>query len=433
VKPPILAEISLKTSTMSERSLESAVVKQAVRAPRLGQIADALVTAVAVSLPWSTSATAILIVLWLLALVPTLDAASVRRELLSAAGGLPVLVWALGAVGMLWADVSWSERIAGLSGFHKLLFIPLLLAQFRRSGQARWAIIGFLVSSVVLLIVSWALVLTPGLTWRGKDLGVPVKNYIIQSAIFAICAFGLIAQAAELWRTRRQLSLALLLLAVAFVSNIVYVQTARTTLVVAAVILVLLGLRQFGWRGAVGAAMIGCVVAGMGWVSSPYLRDRVSGGVKELQIYGAGDVNTPTGLRIEYWKKSLAFIAEAPVIGHGTGTIPKLFRRDATVDTLSTLITTNPHNQIMAVAIELGLVGAVAVVAMWLAHFALFRAGTLVAWFGLLVVSYNVVSSLFNSHLFDFSQGWLYVFGVGITGGMVLRAADAAAKAEEKP
>jgi O-antigen ligase len=70
---------------------------------------------------------------------------------------------------------------------------------------------------------------------------------------------------------------------------------------------------------------------------------------------------------------------------------------------------------------------------MWLAHLALFRVGTLVAWFGLLVVTYNVVSSLFNSHLFDFSQGWLYVFGVGITGGMVLRAADAAAKAEEKP
>jgi O-antigen ligase len=419
---------------MSERSLESAVVKQAVRAPRLGQIADALVTAVAVSLPWSTSATAILIVLWLLALVPTLDAASVRRELLSAAGGLPVLVWALGAVGMLWADVSWSERIAGLSGFHKLLFIPLLLAQFRRSGQARWAIIGFLVSSVVLLIVSWALVLTPGLTWRGgSSPGVPVKNYIMQSAVFVICAFGLIGQAVELRHTRRRLSLVLLLLAAAFVANIVYVETARTTLVVAAVILMLLGLRQFGWRGAFGAAMIGCVVASMGWVSSPYLRDRVSAVAKELQIYGAGDVNTPTGQRIEYWKKSLAFIAEAPVIGHGTGTIPKLFRRDATADTLSTLITTNPHNQILAVAIELGLVGAVGVIAMWLAHFALFRAGTLAAWFGLLVVSYNVVSSLFNSHLFDFSQGWLYVFGVGITGGMVLRAADAAAKAEEKP
>src|SRR5262245_61977648 len=186
-KAPALMKMTVSTIAMSERSLESSVVKQTVRAPRLGQIADGLVTAVAVSLPWSTSATGVLIVLWLLALIPTLDAASVRREVLSVAGGLPVLLWALGVIGMLWADVSWSERIAGLSGFHKLLFIPLLLAQFRRSGQAKWAILGFLASSVVLLIVSWALVLTPGLTWRGhKSLGVPVKDYIMQSVIFAI-------------------------------------------------------------------------------------------------------------------------------------------------------------------------------------------------------------------------------------------------------
>ncbi|HZD27784.1 MAG TPA: ligase, partial [Xanthobacteraceae bacterium] len=114
---------------------------------RLAPIADGLVTAVAVSLPWSTSATGILVVLWLIALLPVLDPAAVRREVLSPAGGLPVLLWALGALGMLWADVSWSDRIAGLSGFHKLLFIPLLFAQFRRSGQARWAIIGFLASA----------------------------------------------------------------------------------------------------------------------------------------------------------------------------------------------------------------------------------------------------------------------------------------------
>ena len=38
-----------------------------------------------------------------------------------------------------------------------------------------------------------------------------------------------------------------------------------------------------------------------------------------------------------------------------------------------------------------------------------------------MVVVENVVSSLFNSHLFDFASGWLYVFGVGVVGGMVLR------------
>ena len=195
---------------------------------------------------------------------------------LSAAGGLPVLLWALGAVGMLWADVSWSERIAGLSGFHKLLLVPLLLAQFRRSQHANWVILGFLASSLVLLVVSWALVLTPGLSWRGRELGVPVKNYILQSAIFAICAFGLFGQAAELWRTRTRLALMLLVLAAAFIANIGYVATARTTLVVLAVMLVLFGLRQFGWKGAIGACLVGGMVAGAVWMSSPYLRARVS-------------------------------------------------------------------------------------------------------------------------------------------------------------
>ena len=31
------------------------------------------------------------------------------------------------------------------------------------------------------------------------------------------------------------------------------------------------------------------------------------------------------------------------------------------------------------------------------------------------------ISSLFNSHLFDFTHGWAYVIGVGIAGGTVPR------------
>jgi O-antigen ligase len=410
--------------SMSGPDLKSELVPTGLHAPRLGQIADALAVAVAVSLPWSTSATSILILLWLIALAPTLDVASVRREVASAAGGLPILLWGMGALGMLWADVSWSERLAGLSGFHKLLLIPLLLAQFRRSAQARWVILGFLASSALLLAVSWALVLTPGLVWRGKaSPGVPVKDYILQSEIFAICAFGLIGQAAELWRARPRLAIGLLLLAAAFIANIGYVATARTTLVVLVALLLLFGRRQFGWKGAFGVSLSGAALASAMWVSSPYLRERVSAAVEEVQTYGSSKVDTSVGLRFEYWKRSLALIAEAPVIGHGTGTIPQLFQRDASPDTNFMLLTTNPHSQILTVAVQLGVLGAGVLIAMWVAHFTLFRGSTLSAWFGLVIVTYNVVSSLFNSHLFDFSQGWLYVFGVGLTGGMVLRRA----------
>jgi TRAP-type C4-dicarboxylate transport system permease small subunit len=51
----------------------------------------------------------------------------------------------------------------------------------------------------------------------------------------------------------------------------------------------------------------------------------------------------------------------------------------------------------------------------------MFTAGSLPAWIGMVVVTQNIVGCQFNSHLLDFTQGWIYVFGVGVFGGMVLR------------
>ena len=58
--------------------------------------------------------------------------------------------------------------------------------------------------------------------------------------------------------------------------------------------------------------------------------------------------------------------------------------------------------------------------------------GGLYAWIGLTIVMQNVVCSLVNSHLFDFTQGWLDVFGVGVgvAGGMALRERSSTTAAE---
>ena len=78
-----------------------------------------------------------------------------------------------------------------------------------------------------------------------------------------------------------------------------------------------------------------------------------------------------------------------------------------------------------AVAIQIGIVGAVVLWAMWLAQLYLFRGPGLVAWIGLVIVVQNLVGSLFNSFIFDFTEGWLYVFGVGVVAGMLRRQQDA--------
>jgi O-antigen ligase len=43
-----------------------------------------------------------------------------------------------------------------------------------------------------------------------------------------------------------------------------------------------------------------------------------------------------------------------------------------------------------------------------------------------MAVTQNIVGSLFNSHLMDFTQTWIYVFAVGVFGGVVLRRRGAA-------
>ena len=86
------------------------------------------------------------------------------------------------------------------------------------------------------------------------------------------------------------------------------------------------------------------------------------------------------------------------------------------------MIIANPHNQTLNIAVQWGMVGVILLYAMWLVHLLLFRGDGLVAWIGLLVVVQNIFTSLFNSHIFDFHEGWMYVLGVGVAGGMTLAA-----------
>ena len=388
------------------------------------RLADGLAVVLAVSLPWSTSATSILVVVWLVVLLPTLRLAELRRELTTAAGGLPVLLLLFGIAGMLWADVALIERGRGLDSFLKLLVIPLLFIQFRRSERADWVFGGYVIACVALLLASYVLVLWPELSFHfSSDFGVPVKNAPTQSGEFVTCIFGLLFLAVESFTRQQWLwLLGFLIVILAMLMDIFFVATGRTALVLILVLLVLFAIKKLSRAGIL--ILFACTIAigAMAWSSSPYLRGRIVQIWTDFQSYETNDVRNSSGERVEFWKKSLAFIRAAPIIGHGTGSMPALFTKSAIGQTgTAAAATTNPHNQTFAVAIQLGLIGAGVLWAMWITHLLLFRGSGLVEWIGLVVVVQNIVGSLFNSHLFDFTQGWVYVFGVGVAGGMVLK------------
>jgi len=350
---------------------------------------------------------------------------------------LPTALFVLAALGMFWADVPIGERLEGLSGFRLVLFIPGLVVRFRYSPNAHWVLAGFLASATALLALSWVLFAFPGIPWHrpGMALDVPVKDRITQSGEFTVAIFALAALAANAWRAQRHWYAAFLIaLALGFLANIVYVVTSRTALVTLPVLFVLFGLRQFGKKGVFALLVAGAALSVLAWGSSPYLRARVSSAVEEAQRYVGENADTSVGERLEFWRKSVAFIAAAPVIGRGTGSIRDMFSRAATGETgPASIASANPHNQIFAVAIQLGVVGVALLLAMWSVHLALFWRPGVAAWIGLVVVVQNVVSSMFNSHLFDFTQGLGYAWGVGVAGAVVLRQTTTRVPAPSRP
>lgn len=392
---------------------------------RLVRLADGLAIVVAVTLPWSVTASSIAIVLWLLAVLPIIDWLALRRSLMLPAVALPVLLGLLAAIAIAWSGAAAADQFGSFKIFARLAIIALLIAQFQRSDRGFWVVGGFVASCTLLLAVSWYfwLFVPPG----AKSAGVPVKDYIVQSTEFLICLFALAHISLDAWRRgARRLACALGFLALVFLANLSYVASARSALVALVVLVPLFLFQRFGWKQALGIAALAAVIGALVWTSSAYLRARVLDVVQEVHDYRKDSAQTSSGFRLEFWSRSIVSISQAPIIGHGTGSQREQFRRTAsTSGGIGAAITDNPHNQALYVAIQFGGLGTALLFAMWFAHLMLFRGGGLAGWVGIGLVVQNMIAGLFNTSLVEFTAGWMYIFGVGVLGGIVLRGAQA--------
>lgn len=395
--------------------------------------ADVAVVLMAASLPWSTSLVAIFAVVWLLLLIPTVGLRDFSETLKRPACFLPVVLFVLAVVGTLWAtDTPWAARLQGINPVAKLIAIPILIRHFEKSGRGLWVALGFLASCTLVMLTSWLMFVDHRIVFDPtRSLGVPVKNYIAQSQEFALCAFAAFGAAVYLLRAQLKVWAALLVvLGIGFLANMVFVASSRTVLVCIPVLFVIFAAKHFSRGGFLLLMAAVLAVSAIAWTSSPYLRMRVAMIGSEYQSYHESNAVTSVGERLEFWRKSIKFVAEAPLVGHGTGSTKTLFAQDAVGQTgASAQIIGNPHNQTLNVAVQWGGIGILMLYAMWFVHLKMFTGLGGAAWVGLVAVVENFVSSLLNSHLFDFHEGWIYVLAVGVAGGMVARAQTADAHA----
>lgn len=389
--------------------------------------ADLLACLAAALLPWSTTGFTILLWLWLAAVIflfPKFGVPAFLDLLSRPICLLPIAIVVLAVVGTIWADVSWQERLHGIKPTLKLCAIPFLIYHFQYSRRSGWVFTSFLASSALLMGFSWVVLFAPELTLKATAVpGVPIRNYIDQTQEFALCAIAIAPCVVSLYKDQRYAAaIACVLLMLGFFLNMAFVAVARTALIYIPALLTVFALKYLDRRQSWLLFAIAMVTAVTVWSTSPYVRNRLTNIWAEYE-YSRQNIPLSTGLRLEYWQKSLRFSVDAPFLGHGTGSIEKLFQREAVGKSgLAAEVTRNPHNQTLYVAIQWGMIGVIALYAMWLSHLFFFRGDGFASWVGSLVVVQNLFSSLLNSHLFDFLEGWIYVLGVGVAAGMCLRA-----------
>jgi O-antigen ligase len=380
----------------------------------------AAVTAVGV-VPFSTAVTsvacAVMVLSWAISgqAIATLGA-SLRQPL----GVALTVFFAFVVIGMLYGSAPWSDRLHTLSGWRRFGYALILLGVFAPvAWKERFLAMFFTVASLGLVasFLAWADIIG---SKSGDFAGTVLQNHATQGIVFSLailCAAHYARTAST--RARWGLVAAMAL----FAGNIVFVTPGRSGYVALLVAAIVSCVMLYGWRRANVWLPAGLALTILAVVASPMLRDRIAMGWNE--IHGAADpaiapVITPMGIRVVLYSATIELIRERSVFGHGTGSFSKEYSarvarrysdwRAAPYD--------DPHNQYLYIAMELGMVGLVAFIAVLITGFFSARAGP----YGLIAggtLAIWCLTSLFSSHFRTFPEGHL----IGLFLGAMLAAA----------
>ncbi len=331
--------------------------------PAFGARADRLATwaaiALGASIPVSTALDGVLLVLILALWLLGADYREKFRLIRDNPVALAAL-WLLALVlaGTLYGHGPAREALNYAGKYADLLFIALLLPLFRDPERRRYGMIAFVAAMLVTLGLSY--LLGTGAIGQNRVIhgfagnAFVFKNHIAQNILMAFAAFLFALKTRYAVSVRARVAFGVL--AALAVYNVLFMVQGRTGYVILAVLIVYLCVGWLRWKGAAVAAAVLIVLGTAAYQGSTALHERVDEAVQEYAQWhpGQGD-ETSVGLRLGFYVNTLAVIRAHPLLGVGTGGFVEAYR--AQVKGTSMTPTTNPHNQYLLIAAELGLVG----------------------------------------------------------------------------
>ena len=393
--------------------------------------------ALGLAIPISTAADGILQGIVLVAAIagfasswPAMRAAVLRTPPVAAAA----LLFALLAIGCLYGIAPRNEAWSGLGKYLDLALIPMFMWAAAPPAVRRSALVCFGIAVVLNLYVSYSAAAGwPGL--RNPAYPIGFKASVTHSLMVALGGFLFALAARDAgrpgWRA------AYIALAALCAHNVLFIVIGRTGYVVLGLLLAYyVSTLLRGWRGPALAVLVVIIAAAAAYGSSESLQKRVNEVGSDLAQWrpGANDT-TSVGQRLEYYRTTLAIVADHPVMGVGTGGFARAYADK--VQGTDGRATVNPHNDYLLIAAQIGIPGVVLLLALYALIWR--HAASLATRLerdlarGLVIAMF--AGGLFNSLLLDHTEGLLFAWATALlyAGYTANKRPHTAYRADPKP
>jgi O-antigen ligase len=325
-----------------------------------------IAVAIGASLPVSTALDNLLVA----ALVLCWIVSGEYRQKLRAIRENPLALAAIGffllhVAGAAYSIGSRAEILSALDKASILLLVPVIVSLRPQTEWLRRALAAFLAALLVTLFLSflvwWEVV--PGGAFKGYAFDpVVFKLKITHSVLMAYGAFVLAIAAREATDPRWRIALAAGAALAAF--NVLFMVWGRTGQLVVLALFCYLLVSWFQWRGVLAAAAAGVVIGGtVYFIPSSSLHERTLTTVQEIEDWRAGKPAPLANKRLETWSNSVTLMQDRPLFGFGTGGFAAAYTKKVAGTGMDPA--GHAENQYLYTAVQLGLVGLIALVGLF--------------------------------------------------------------------
>lgn len=342
------------------------------------------------------------------------------------------------AASLLWTEADLGSALTAFVRHSKLMSIVLLVTLIKTVQEARLAITVYAVGQAFLLASSWLMLFGIPIPWS-VDAPTPYivfSSYLDQSMMFATAAaIAWHLRNDKLWPTWAGIVYAELALV-----SVLLLLESRASYLIALTLLSFATMWALPRRWRIVTLVVTPVLVSAGLlIGSEQVLERVTKIASETQKFakthhvGAKD---SSAWRLNAWHRSAQAIQEKPLLGHGVGAWTPTVKRFQGVDANRIFGETNlsnPHQEYLLWAVELGVGGILLLVALVVgAGRDALRLDASVRRATLSVVAAMALACFFNSALFDDLLGDFFCVSLGLLLALGVRTSQMTA-APHKP